>query len=154
VAAPSRRRPAAEALLSMAVAAVMSVATSELSRVGGPQLGGLIATIPVVGMSTVYAGHRQGGTPVMLGVVDGYLAGMLAKAAFLGALYLAWRAGSSGWAWALAFCCGALALAAQRSIHSVRARFRSVGRAGDERRMGGTPARVARNARPLGEPAG
>jgi hypothetical protein len=105
-------------------------------------------------MSTVYAGHRQGGTPVMLGVVDGYLAGMLAKAAFLGALYLAWRAGSSGWAWSLAFCCGVLALAAQRSIRSVRARFGTVRRPGKERLIGGTPGRGARNARPLGEPAG
>ena len=114
----ARRRTGriADALLSMAVAGAMSLVTSEVSRHGGPQLCGLIATIPVIGLSTVVAGHRQGGAPLMLRVLDGYLTGMLAKAAFLAALFIAWRAGSDGWAWAMAFASTGFALEAQRRL--------------------------------------
>jgi hypothetical protein len=111
-----RRGRAADVLFSMGVAGGMSLATSELSHHGGPQLCGLIATVPVIGLSTMVAGHREGGAPLMLRVLDGYLAGMLAKAAFLAALYCAWRAGSDGWAWAAAFATAGLALEAQRRL--------------------------------------
>jgi hypothetical protein len=109
-----------DALRSMGIAGAMSFVVSELSRHGGPQFCGLVATIPVVGMCAVYAGHRQGGAPLMLRVLDGYLAGMLAKAAFLGALFLAWGAGVGPWAWAMAMAGAGVALLAQRSLRSVR----------------------------------
>jgi hypothetical protein len=71
-------------------------------------------------------GHRQGGGPLMLRMLDGYLAGMLAKAAFLAALFLAWRAGSGPWAWAMALTAGGLALLAQRSLRAARERAERV----------------------------
>jgi hypothetical protein len=116
----------------MAVAGAMSLLTSELSRHGGAQLCGLVATIPVIGASTAFAGHRRGGPSMMLRVVDGYLAGMLAKATFLTALYFAWQAGAGAAAWPLALSGGGVALAAQRSIRAVRQR------GGERRRPAGS----------------
>ena len=109
-----------DALLSMGTAGVMSLVVSELSRYGGAQFGGLVATIPVIGICALHAGHRQGGAPLMLRVLDGYLTGMLAKAAFLGALCLAWSAGAGQWAWALALAGAGIALLTQRSLQNVR----------------------------------
>jgi hypothetical protein len=118
---PQRRaRWRTESLLSMGIAGVMSLLVSEVSRHGTPQFGGLLATIPVVGVSALVSGHRQGGAPLMLGVLDGYLTGMLAKAAFLGALCLAWEAGVGSWAWGFALAGSLVALLAQRNLRRVR----------------------------------
>ena len=83
----------------MATAGAMSLLVTELSRHSGPQLCGLVAAIPLVGMFAMHAGYRQGGAPLMLRVLGGYLDGMAAKAAFLGALALAWALGAGAWAW-------------------------------------------------------
>jgi len=137
-------------LLSMAVAGAMSLVTSELSRHGGPQLCGLIATIPVIGLTTMIAGHRQGGAPLMLRVLDGYLTGMLAKAAFLAALYVAWRTGSDDWAWAMALASTGLALEAQRRFPQVWERLGASGRRSGDGRDARSTARPPTERR-LGE---
>jgi hypothetical protein len=103
-------------LLTMAMAGAMSMLVSTLSQHGGPRFCGLVAAIPVVGMSALYAGYREGGVPLMLGVLRGYLDGMLAKAACLGALGSAWAIGAGAWAWPAALAAAAFALLAQRSL--------------------------------------
>jgi hypothetical protein len=109
-----------ESMLSMGFAGVMSLLVSEVAKHGAPQIGGMVATIPVVATCALYSGHRQGGAPLMLRVLDGYLSGLLAKAAFLGALCVAWSAGVGSWAWAIALACASMALLAQRNLRSVR----------------------------------
>ena len=104
------------ALLSMAMAAAMSLLVSELSRHGGPQFCGLVAAIPVIGMFALYAGYRQGGAPLMFRVLRGYLDGMLAKAAFLGVLGAAWAVGAGPWAWPTALAGVGVTLLAQRRL--------------------------------------
>jgi hypothetical protein len=108
--------------LSMAMAGAMSLLVSELSRHGGPQFCGLVATIPVIGMSALYAGYRQGGAPLMSGVLGGYLDGMVAKAAFLGALGSAWAAGAGAWAWPMGLAAAGVALLGQRCLRQLRRR--------------------------------
>lgn len=100
-------------LRSMAAAGAMSLLVSELSRHCGPQLCGLVAAIPVVAMFALHAGYRRGGAPLMLQVLRGYLDGMVAKAAFLGALGCAWFAGAEAWGWLIALACSACTLLAQ-----------------------------------------
>jgi len=115
--APRRRDSRArDAVLSMGTAGGMSLLVSELSRYGGPQFCGLVATIPVICFAALQAAHRQGGVSLMVQVLDGYLSGMLAKAAFLGVLVFAWSAGAGQWGWAMAFAGAAVALLAQRSL--------------------------------------
>ena len=92
----------------------MSLLVSELSRHSGPQLCGLVAAIPVIGMLATWAGWRQGGAQRMLQVVAAYLEGMTAKAAFLAALGAAWTLGAGGWSWLLGLAAAALALRARR----------------------------------------
>jgi serine O-acetyltransferase len=101
-------------LMAMATAGAMSLGVSELSRHAGPQLCGLVAAVPVVGMFATWAGWRQGGAVRMLQVVGGYLDGMAAKAAFLAALGAAWTLGAGGWAWPLGAATAALVLRARR----------------------------------------
>lgn len=101
---------------SMAVAGAMSLLVAELSRHVGPQYCGLVAAIPVVGMCALFAGYRQGGAPGMFGVLSGYLDGMAAKAAFLGALASAWAAGAGAWAWPTALAVAGFTLLARRSL--------------------------------------
>jgi len=103
-------------LLAMATAGAMSLLVSELSRHSGPQLCGLVAAVPLVGMFATYAGYRQGGTRLMLRVLGGYLDGMAAKAAFLAALGAAWLLGAETWAWWIALAAAALALLAQQRL--------------------------------------
>jgi len=102
--------------LSMAAAGAMSLLVTELSRHSGPQLCGLVAAIPVVGVFALHAGYRQGGAPLMLRVLGGYLDGMAAKAAFLGALALAWALDAGAWAWPVALAAAAAALAAKQRL--------------------------------------
>jgi hypothetical protein len=106
------RRPSARTgpWLSMAAAGAMSLMVTELSRHSGPQLCGLVAAIPLVGMFALHAGYRQGGAPLMLGVLGGYLDGMAAKAAFLGALALAWTFDAGAWAWPIGLAAAVIAL--------------------------------------------
>jgi hypothetical protein len=118
--APRARDAVAETLRSMGVAGLMSLVVSELSQHGGAQFCGVVATIPVIGITALYASHRRGGALLMFGVLDGYLTGMLAKAAFLGALFLAWGAGAGLWAWAIALAGATATLLAQRSLQNVR----------------------------------
>ena len=109
---PASRRDASA--MAVATAGAMSLLVSELSRHSGPQLCGLVAAVPVVGMFATWAGWRQGGAPRMLQVVAAYLDGMAAKAAFLAALGAAWTLGAGGWAWPLGLAAAALALQARR----------------------------------------
>ena len=106
--------------LSMAAAGVMSLLVTELSRHSGPQLCGLIAAIPVVGMFALHAGYRQGGAPLMLRVLGGYLDGMAAKAAFLGVLAVAWALDGGAWAWPIALAAAAVALAVKHRLRQHR----------------------------------
>lgn len=109
---PPSRRDAS--VMAMATAGAMSLLVSELSRYSGPQLCGLVAAVPVIGMLATWAGWRQGGARRMLQVVTGYLDGMAAKAAFLAMLGAAWTLGAGGWGWPLGFAAAALALHARR----------------------------------------
>lgn len=109
-------------LLSMVMAGAMSMLVSELSRHGGPRSCGLVAAIPVIGMSALHAAYRQGGAPVMFQVLGGYLDGMVAKSAFLGALGVSWAAGAGTWAWAMGLAVAGCALLAQRSLRQWRKR--------------------------------
>jgi hypothetical protein len=113
--APGRSSPREATLISIGTAAVMSLVVSELSRHSGPELCGLVAAIPVIGLCASWAGWRQGGAARMLQVVAGYLDGMAAKAAFLAALGLAWSLGAGGWGWPLGLAAAALALRARRA---------------------------------------
>jgi hypothetical protein len=88
---------------------------TELSRHSGPQFCGLVAALPLIGTFAVSASYRQGGAPLMLRVLGGYLDGMTAKAAFLGALGGAWALGAGAWAWPLALAAAAVVLRAKRS---------------------------------------
>jgi hypothetical protein len=99
---------------SMAVAGGMSLFVSALSQHAGPQLCGTIAALPLVAFFALHAGHRQGGLASMLLVLGGYLEGLLAKAAFLGALSAAWAQGAGGWAWPLALVAAALSMVGRR----------------------------------------
>jgi hypothetical protein len=112
-----RRRDGARpsAWISMGVAGAMSLMASALAHHGGARACGLVATVPLVGIFALHAGYRQGGTRVMLRVLGGYLDGMTAKAAFLGALGLAWLLGAGAWAWAVAVAVAALAVLATSS---------------------------------------
>jgi hypothetical protein len=110
---PTRRADARSATLTVTAAGAMSLLVSELSRHGGPQVCGLVAATPVIGMCALYAGYRQGGAPALFGVLGGYLDGMLAKAVFLGTLGFAWAAGAGAWAWPLALAAAAAALLVQ-----------------------------------------
>jgi len=117
---PNRRASARTGpWLSMAAAGAMSLMVTELSRHTGPQLCGLVAAIPLVGMFALHAGYRQGGAPLMLRVLGGYLDGMAAKAAFLGALALSWALDAGAWAWPIGFAAAAIAL---RTKHLLRQR--------------------------------
>jgi len=100
---------------------IQSLLVTELSRHSSPQLCGLVAAIPLVGMFALHAGHRQGGAPLMLRVLGGYLDGMAAKAAFLGALALAWALDAGAWAWPIGLAAAAIALWAK---HHLRQRAR------------------------------
>jgi len=113
--------------LSMAAAGAMSLLVTELSHHSGPQLCGLIAAIPVVGMFALHAGYRQGGAPLMLRVLGGYLDGMAAKAAFLGTLALAWALDAGAWAWPIGIGAAAVALAVKQRLRE-RTRTLSVRR--------------------------
>ena len=119
---PHRRAPQRTGTwLSMAAAGAMSLLVTELSRHSSPQLCGLVAAIPLVGMFALRAGYRQGGAPMMLRVLGGYLDGMAAKAAFLGALALAWAFDAGAWAWPIGLAAAAVAL---RAKHHLRQRAR------------------------------
>jgi len=114
---PQRRAgPRTGTLLSMAAAGTMSMLVTKLSRHSGPQLCGLVAAVPLVGMFALHAGYRQGGAPLMLRVLGGYLDGMAAKAAFLGALAGAWALGGGAWAWPIALAAAALVLFAKQRL--------------------------------------
>lgn len=111
---PARRSTGrTAALLSMAAAAAMSLLVSALSRYSGPQLCGLVAAIPVVGMFALNAGYRRGGAALMFRVLHGYLDGMAAKAAFLGALGCSWALGAGAAGWGIGVACATLTLLAQ-----------------------------------------
>jgi hypothetical protein len=103
-------------LQSMAVAGAMSLFVSALAQHAGPQLCGMIAALPLVAMFALHAGHRQGGSASMLLVLGGYLEGLLAKAAFLGALSAAWAEGAGGWAWPLALAVAALFMVGRHGV--------------------------------------
>jgi hypothetical protein len=51
-----------------------------------PLVCGLVAAIPVIGMSTTVSVHRQGGAATVVHFLRGYLAGLWAKVAFLAVL--------------------------------------------------------------------
>jgi hypothetical protein len=104
------------ALLPVVTAGVMSLVVSGLSRHTGPHFCGLVAAVPLLGMFATYAGYREGGTPLMLRVIGGYLDGMAAKASFLAALGAAWAVGAGNWAWWLALAAAACALLAQQRV--------------------------------------
>ena len=106
---------------SMAAAGAMSLLVTELSRHSGPQLCGLVAAIPLIGMFALHAGYRQGGAPLMLRVLGGYLDGMAAKAAFLGTLALAWALGAGAWAWPIGFAAAAIALQVKHRLREGQA---------------------------------
>jgi len=125
-------------LLSMATAGAMSLLVSALSRHSAPQFCGLVAAMPLVGMFAMVASYRQGGSPLMLRVLGGYLDGMAAKAAFLGALGAAWALGAGAWAWPTGRAAAACVLLAQ---HLWRRRRQPHDRAASGRRSAGsTPA--------------
>ena len=125
------------ALPAMATAGAMSLLVSELSLHSGPQFCGLIAAFPLIGMFAMVASYRQGGAPLMLRVLGGYLDGMAAKAAFLAALGAAWAFGVGAWAWPAGLAAAACVLLAQHrgQLHLHRGRV-----AADLRSGGATPA--------------
>ena len=111
----------------MAAAGAMSLLVTELSRHSGPQLCGLVAAIPLIGMFALHAGYRQGGAPLMLRVLGGYLDGMAAKAAFLGTLALAWALGAGAWAWPIGFAAAAIALQVKHRLREGQASSKRCG---------------------------
>jgi hypothetical protein len=94
----------------------MSLVVSVLAQHAGPQLCGVIAALPLVVVFALLAGHRQGGSASMLLVLGGYLEGLLAKAAFLGTLTVAWAEGAGGWAWPLALAGAALFMMGKQGV--------------------------------------
>jgi hypothetical protein len=121
---PQRRAgPRTGTLLSMAAAGAMSLLVTEVSRHSGPQLCGLVAAIPMVGMFALLTGYRQGGAPLMLRILGGYLDGMAAKAAFLGTLAVAWALDAGAWAWPIGLAAAAIALGVK---HRLRQRAQAI----------------------------
>jgi hypothetical protein len=120
--ATGRARKRDGTLLSMTIAGAMSLLVTELSRHSGPQFCGLVAALPLVGMFATCAGYREGGTPLMLRVLGGYLDGMAAKAAFLAGLGAAWSLGAEPWAWGIALAAAGLTLLAQQRLQRQEAR--------------------------------
>ena len=71
-------------------------------------------------MFALHAGYRQGGAPLMLRVLGGYLDGMAAKAAFLGALAVAWALDAGAWAWPIGLAAAAIALRVKHHLRQAR----------------------------------
>lgn len=65
-----------------AVAGTGSAVISALALVLPPVVCGLLAALPVIGASGAWVQHNRGGTPAVALFARGYVAGLLAKAAF------------------------------------------------------------------------
>ena len=102
------------ALLSMGAAGGMSLLVGALSRHAGPAWCGLVASVPVVALTTTFVAHRQSGAATACLFLRGYLDGMFAKSVFLGTLGAAWVLGAGAAAWPLALAGAVTTLAVQR----------------------------------------
>ena len=94
---PNQRSSIAKAqaaTFASAIAAPSACSSPKPSSPWRPAVLRVVAALPVLGVCAMVAGYRQGGVPVMFAVLGGYLDGMLAKAAFLAGLGLAWAAGA------------------------------------------------------------
>jgi hypothetical protein len=92
-----------------------------------PLVCGLVATIPVIGMSTAIAVHRQDGAPAVVHFLHGYVQGLWSKLGFLAVLAWSLPQHAQAAAWLAALTCGVAVLTLQgQRIHpcgSVSLRF-------------------------------
>jgi hypothetical protein len=82
-----------------------------------PLVCGLVAAIPVIGMSTTVSVHRQGGAVAVAHFLQGYLQGLWAKVAFLAVLAWALPQCAPGVAWAGA---GLVAMTVALALNATR----------------------------------
>ena len=75
-----------DVLLTMLVSGAVTTLISLIAPRVPPLLCGLVAAIPVVGMSTTVSVHVQSGHAAVVAFLHAYLQGLMAKVAFLGAL--------------------------------------------------------------------
>ena len=126
VAGTSHRRATAwrrDALLTMFVSGGVTTLIGLIAPRVPPLWCGLVAAIPVVGMSTTVSVHVQSGHASVVAFLRAYLQGLMAKVAFLGAL--AWlmprELGLTTWLAAVA--CGVAVLLALSRRRAVAAAF-------------------------------
>ncbi|KQW52056.1 MULTISPECIES: hypothetical protein [unclassified Roseateles] len=100
--APRPGRWHRELLLTAGVSALLTALIGPLVQMGGPSHCGLLAALPVVGMSTLHGLHGRQGAAVACRFLGGYLDGTAAKAVFLAVLAAALLALPAATAWALA----------------------------------------------------
>jgi hypothetical protein len=73
-------------LKTAAIAGLSTAVIGLIAPTVPPLVCGLVAAIPVIGMSTTVSVHRQGGAVAVVQFLHGYLQGQWAKVAFLGVL--------------------------------------------------------------------
>jgi hypothetical protein len=104
-ATPARRRVVhwrRDLLLTMAVSGAVTILMSLIAPRVPPLLCGLVAAIPVVGMSTTVSVHAQGGSGTVTAFLQAYVQGLFAKVAFLGALAATLQLSAGPWPWLVA----------------------------------------------------
>lgn len=75
-----------DVLMTMAVSGAVTALMTLIAPRVPPLLCGLVAAIPVVGMSTTVSVHAQGGSGTVTVFLRAYVQGLFAKVAFLGSL--------------------------------------------------------------------
>ena len=114
----ARRQAPWQALLAAALPALLL--TGLVSGLGGSLvLCGLVAAIPVVGMSTTVSVHAQGGSGTVTVFLRAYLQGLLAKLAFLGSLAATLPAASGPLPWLAATASGVVVIVLLKRLASL-----------------------------------
>jgi hypothetical protein len=104
-----------DVVLTMLVSGAFTTLISLISPRVPPQLCGLVAAIPVIGMSTTVSVHVQSGHMAVVTFLRAYLQGLMSKVAFLGALAWLLPRDLGPAAWLGATMCGVAVLLALSS---------------------------------------
>jgi hypothetical protein len=95
-------RPRHDLLKTVAIAGLSTTLIGAIAPTVPPLVCGLVAAIPVIGISTTVSVHRQGGAMAVVQFLQGYLQGQWAKGAFLAVLAWSLPQCAPGIAWAAA----------------------------------------------------
>lgn len=108
-----------ELLMTMAVSGAVTALMTLIAPRVPPLLCGLVAAIPVVGMSTTVSVHAQGGSGTVTVFLRAYLQGLLAKLAFLGSLAATLPAASGPLPWLAATASGVVVIVLLKRLASL-----------------------------------